>query len=152
MNNHINEFKQKYGLGHIPNDLIEEAITTSTYVNGKLVEEPNIRLAMIGDAYLSTFLRDNFYDKGDTAEEMNNYAEDLECDSNLANIAEESGMFDYAVSLVDGEYMDSRKTSEKTKATFFEALIGANFYHCTRCVDYSVRKVDDFIKKWVLGE
>jgi dsRNA-specific ribonuclease len=130
-NDKLNNFKKKFELGDINEDLLTEALTTSKYVTKEKIirieAKPNRTLAMVGDAVINMVLTSKYFKTNKEVKDIHESRKLKSCNKNLAKIIKVEDIKKYAFSDVDGKLNDTRLYGEEARATLFEAIVGALF-------------------------
>jgi len=140
----LKKVRKIYNLGNVKVILLLEALTTSEYHNEEKHSYNNKPLAIIGDAIIKTIISSRLYGDKLNEEQITEKKKDYESNNNIAQVIDRMGIFKYAKSKEDDQYVKSKLISVTAKATMFEAIVGAIYKNNN---NYNAAK--QFVDQWI---
>ena len=147
--NDLSKFEEKIGYRFQKKDLLQNALTHSSYANEKHLpyEKNNERLEFLGDAVLELVSSDFIFHEQATAMEgkMSKFRASLVCERSLAQSAREIDLGSYLF-LGKGEAATGGAGRDSILSDAFEAVIGAIY------LDAGIKEASRFIHQYVLSD
>ena len=147
--NDLSKFEEKIGYRFQKKDLLQNALTHSSYANEKHLpyEKNNERLEFLGDAVLELVSSDFIFHEQATAMEgkMSKFRASLVCERSLAQSAREIDLGSYLF-LGKGEAATGGAGRDSILSDAFEAVIGAIY------LDAGMKEASRFIHQYVLSD
>lgn len=145
----LSKFEEKIGYRFQEKDLLQNALTHSSYANEKHLpyEKNNERLEFLGDAVLELVSSDFIFHEQATAMEgkMSKFRASLVCERSLAQSAREIDLGSYLF-LGKGEAATGGAGRDSILSDAFEAVIGAIY------LDAGMKEASRFIHQYVLSD
>ncbi len=153
----LNEFMKKIGYNFHDINLLNRALTHSSYINEKrgTPKENNERLEFLGDAILDAVISEYLYKKSDSYEEgdLTRMRASIVCESSLAECGSNLNMGQYFL-LGKGEENTGGRTRHSIIADTLEALFGAIYLDggWEAVESFILKCLGDLIKQAIIGK